>query len=90
MGTDAPVYPHGKNLRELELLVEHGMTSAQALHAATGSAAQLMGLDGELGTLEPGKRADIVLADGDPADLIGLGERIRAVYQDGVLVSGGR
>ncbi len=90
MGTDAPVYPHGKNLRELELLVEHGMTSAQALHTATGSAAQLMGLDGELGTLEPGKRADIVLADGDPADLIGLGERIRAVYQDGVLVSGGR
>ncbi len=90
MGTDAPVYPHGKNLRELELLVEHGMTSAQALHTATGSAAQLMGLDGELGTLEPGKHADIVLADGDPADLIGLGERIRAVYQDGVLVSGGR
>jgi imidazolonepropionase-like amidohydrolase len=89
MGTDAPVYPHGKNLRELELLVEHGMTPAQALHTATGSAAQLMGLDGELGTLEPGKRADIVLADGDPADLTGLGERIRAVYQDGALVSGG-
>jgi imidazolonepropionase-like amidohydrolase len=89
MGTDAPVHPHGKNLRELELLVEHGMTPAQALHAATGSAARLMGLDGELGTLQPGKRADLVVADGDLADLTGLGERVRVVYQDGVLVAGG-
>lgn len=77
MGTDATVSPHGKNLRELELLVEHGMTPAQALHAATGSAAQLMGLDGESGTLEPGKRADVVVADGALADVTGLGERVQ-------------
>jgi imidazolonepropionase-like amidohydrolase len=86
MGTDAPVYPHGKNLRELELLVQAGMTSAQALHAATLSAAQLMGLDGELGTLEPGKIADLVIADGDALDICDLASRIRAVYQDGILV----
>jgi imidazolonepropionase-like amidohydrolase len=88
MGTDAPVYPHGKNLRELELLVQAGMKPAQALHAATLSAATLMGMDGELGTLEPGKIADLVIADGDALDVHDLGNRIRAVYQDGVLVSG--
>lgn len=88
MGTDAPVYPHGQNLRELELLVEHGMTPAQALHAATGSAAELLGVADDSGTLEPGKRADIVLIDGDPLDIAKLGARIRAVYQDGLLVHG--
>lgn len=87
MGTDAPVYPHGKNLRELELLVQAGMTPAQALHAATLSAARLMGLDAELGTLEPGKIADLVIVHGDALDIHDLGSRIRAVYQDGVLVS---
>jgi imidazolonepropionase-like amidohydrolase len=85
MGTDAPVYPHGKNLRELELLVQAGMKPAQALHAATLSAAMLMGMDGELGTLEPGKVADLVIAEGDALDIHDLGSRIRAVYQDGVL-----
>lgn len=87
MGSDAPVYPHGQNLRELELLVQAGMKPAQALHAATLSAAQLMGLDGELGTLEPGKIADLVIADGDALHIHELGNRIRSVYQDGVLVS---
>ncbi len=87
MGTDAPVYPHGKNLRELELLVQAGMKPAQALQAASLSAATLMGMEGELGTLEPGKRADLVIADGDALDVYDLGNRIRAVYQDGVLVS---
>lgn len=87
MGTDAPVYPHGKNLRELELLMRAGMRPAQALHAATLSAAELMGVDGELGSLEPGKLADLVIVDGNPLDLHDLGNRIHAVYQNGVLVS---
>jgi imidazolonepropionase-like amidohydrolase len=86
MGSDAPVYPHGKNLRELELLVQAGMKPAHALHAATQSAAQLMSLDGDLGTLEPGKIADLVIVDGDALDVADLGARIRAVYQDGLLV----
>jgi imidazolonepropionase-like amidohydrolase len=54
MGTDCPVAPHGTNLRELQLMAEHGFTPAQALVAATSSAAELMGLQDELGTLEPG------------------------------------
>lgn len=83
MGTDAPLYPHGRNADELELLVEHGMAPADALHAATLSAAELMSVDGELGSLEPGKRADLVVVDGDPLDVHGLAGRVRAVYQDG-------
>src|SRR5262249_28855081 len=54
MGTDCPVAPHGTNLRELVLMNEHGMPPQQALIAATSSAAELMGLRDELGTLEPG------------------------------------
>lgn len=86
MGTDAPLYPHGQNLRELELLVDSGLTSTEALHAATLSAAQLMNLDEELGSLEPGKRADIVIANGAALDVTALGDRVRSVYQDGKLV----
>lgn len=85
MGSDAPLYPHGENLKELELLVDGGMTPAHALHAATLSAAELMGLHRTLGSLEPGKRADIVVVDGDPLDVHGLGDRVHAVYQGGRL-----
>ena len=50
-------------------MAEHGFTPEQALVAATSSAAELMGLQDELGTLEPGKRADVVVVDGDPFDV---------------------
>ena len=86
MGTDSGVTPHGQNLRELELMVDGGMTPAQALHSATRSAAELMGLADDLGTIEEGKRADLVIADGDPLDLVGLTDRIRMVIQDGMVV----
>jgi imidazolonepropionase-like amidohydrolase len=87
MGTDSGVTPHGRNLRELELMVSGGMTPMQAIEATTRSAAELMGLEDELGTLEPGKRADLVVIDGDPLDVVGLGDRVESVYQDGVRVS---
>ncbi len=83
MGTDSGVTLHGRNLEELQLMVEGGMTPIQALVATTRSAAELMGLDGELGTLEDGKRADLVIVDGDPLELADLSSRIAAVYQDG-------
>jgi imidazolonepropionase-like amidohydrolase len=86
MGTDSGVTPHGQNLRELALMVEGGMTPMQAIEATTRSAAELMGLDDELGTLQPGKRADLVVIDGDPLDVATLPDRIEAVYQDGVAV----
>lgn len=89
MGTDSGVTPHGQNLRELALMAEGGMSPGDVLVAATRNAAELLGVDGELGTIEPGKRADLVIVDGDPYAFAGLSDRIRAVYQDGRLVSGG-
>lgn len=88
MGTDSPVTPHGQNLRELGLMVEGGLTAAQALTATTQSAAELTGLEDELGTLEPGKRADLVIVAGDPFEVATLASRIEAVWQDGVQVVG--
>ncbi len=88
MGTDCPVAPHGTNLRELVLMAENGYTPQQALIAATSSAAELLGLRDELGTLEAGKRADVVVVEGDAFDFEKLPERIRAVYKDGVRVAG--
>ena len=66
MGTDSGVAPHGRNLRELELMAGLGMAPAAVLEATTRSAAQLLGVDRDLGTIEPGKLADLVLVDGDP------------------------
>lgn len=84
MGTDSAVTPHGQNLRELELMAKGGMSAEEVLTATTLKAADLMGLEDELGSIEPGKRADLVVVDGDPLDFSDLSERIVAVYQDGI------
>jgi imidazolonepropionase-like amidohydrolase len=83
MGTDSGVTAHGENLRELPLMVEGGMSPGQAIVATSATAAELMGFQDELGSLEPGKRADLVVVEGDPFDLKTLPERIEAVYMDG-------
>ncbi len=74
MGTDTGVGPHGRNARELGLMVEHGMTPMQSLLASTSEAAKLLHLDKELGTLEEGKLADLLLLDGDPLATIEIVE----------------
>ena len=88
MGTDCPVSPHGTNLTELQLMVEAGLTPAEALTAATSSAAELLRLGDEVGSLEPGKRADIAVLAGDPFDVVGYAGRVEQVWQDGVPVKG--
>jgi len=88
MGTDSGVTPHGRNLRELPLMQKGGMTPAQVLTATTLSAAQLMRVDNDLGTLEKGKKADVVVVGGDAYDLATLPDRVEAVYQDGRRVVG--
>ncbi len=88
MGTDAGVVPHGSNLEELQLMADGGMSPEDVLVATTRTAAELMGLEGELGTIEPGKRADLVVVSGDPFDFGDLAGRIERVYQDGRLVVG--
>jgi imidazolonepropionase-like amidohydrolase len=86
MGTDSGVTPHGKNLRELSLMVAGGMTPAAALEATTRSAAQLLGVDKDLGTIEEGKLADLVVVAGDPLDVDTLPDRIESVWKAGVRV----
>ncbi len=65
-GTDAGVSKHGRNADEFELLVKFGMPPVEALKAATVNAADLLGLASEVGTIEPGKSADIIAVTGDP------------------------
>jgi imidazolonepropionase-like amidohydrolase len=89
MGTDSGVGPHGDNLSELALMAACGMSPVEAWRATTLSAAELLGVDREFGSLEPGKRADVVVLDGDPHDLTGLTGRIREVWRDGELVAAG-
>lgn len=68
-GTDAgtPFNPHGSASQEVVFMVEWGMASLDALRAATANGAELLRLP-EVGTIESGKRADLLLVDGDPAD----------------------
>jgi imidazolonepropionase-like amidohydrolase len=83
MGTDSGVTPHGQNLRELALMAGVGMTPAAVLEATTRSAAQLLGVDDDRGTIEPGKAADLVAVTGDPYDLGTLADRIDGVWLGG-------
>jgi imidazolonepropionase-like amidohydrolase len=88
MGTDSGVCPHGQNLRELALMADCGMSPEAAIVATTKSAAELLGVADELGTLQPGKRADLVVVDGDPLELDKLPDRIAQVWKDGLCVVG--
>jgi imidazolonepropionase-like amidohydrolase len=89
MGTDSAVTPHGENLDELVLMAQYGMEPLEVLKATTSVAAECMDVLDDRGTIEPGKRADFVVLDGDPLDFAGLKDRVAAVYMDGALVSGG-
>jgi imidazolonepropionase-like amidohydrolase len=89
-GTDAGGHGHPPNARELPLLVAAGLTPMQAIQAATGWAAECVGLEREIGTLEKGKRADLLAVAGDPlADLAVLADsaRIRLVMKDGTVAT---
>jgi imidazolonepropionase-like amidohydrolase len=84
-GTDAGVSKHGRNADEFELMVKHGMTPADALKAATVNAADLLGLANEIGTLERGKRADLIAVAGDPLKDVTRLKNVTAVMKDGRL-----
>ncbi|HEY0684092.1 MAG TPA: amidohydrolase family protein [Steroidobacter sp.] len=82
-GTDAGVSKHGRNADEFELLVKHGMPAAEAIKAATVNAADLLGITAEAGTLEPGKRADLIAVAGDPLADVTVLEQVAFVMKDG-------
>jgi imidazolonepropionase-like amidohydrolase len=87
MGTDSGVSPHGQNLRELEQYVDAGMTPTEALVSATRTASELMSIDDEVGTITPGKVADLVVASCDPLDVVALRSSITSVWQHGSRVA---
>ncbi len=84
-GTDAGVYPHGDNAKQFFYMVKFGMTPAQAIRAATSSAADLIGRAKDVGTIEAGKYADIIAVTADPlADVRAL-EHVDFVMKGGVV-----
>ena len=85
LGTDAAVYPHGRNAGELLELVRVGMKPVDALRAATMNDAQLFGLADKLGSLEPGKLADVIAVPGDPLSDIRVTEKVLFVMKEGVV-----
>ncbi len=86
MGTDSGVFAHGDNLRELQLMHEAGIEPAAVLRAATSDAAALLGQADEVGTIAEGRRADLVLLEGDPFDFRGYRARVRGVLLRGRVV----
>ena len=85
-GTDAGGWFHGNNAVELDMLVDAGMTPMEAIVAGTGEAAACCGIDGEVGTLEAGKLADLLVVDGDPlrdVTVLQDRERVRLVMKGG-------
>jgi len=85
LGTDAAVYPHGRNAEEFHQMVDLGMKPIDALKAGTSSDADLLGLSSKIGTLETGKLADVVAVPGDPLENIRQTEHVFFVMKEGVV-----
>jgi len=85
LGTDAGVYPHGRNAEEFHQMVDLGMKPAAALKAGTSADAELLGIADQVGTLEPHKLADIVAVPGNPLQNIRQTEHVFFVMKEGVI-----
>ncbi len=85
-GTDSGVYPHGLNANQLPYMVKYGMTPMQAIQSATINAARMMGWDGQIGSLAPGKYADLVAVQGDVLKDVGRFRSVAFVMKGGAVV----
>jgi len=88
-GTDAGVYPHGDNARQLPYMVRWGMTAMQAIQSATINAARLIGWDDRLGSIAPGKYADLIAVDGDAMANLESFSKVGFVMKNGVVYKQG-
>jgi imidazolonepropionase-like amidohydrolase len=84
-GTDAGVYPHGDNARQFAYMVRYGLTPMQAIQSATINAATLLGRETQIGSIAPGKAADLIAVTGDPLADIEVLRRVDSVVKDGRL-----
>jgi imidazolonepropionase-like amidohydrolase len=85
-GTDAAVYPHGLNAHEFGKMVSMGMTPLQSIQSATVNAADLIGWTDRVGTVEPGKFADIIAVQGDPLADVHVLENVHFVMKGGEVI----
>jgi imidazolonepropionase-like amidohydrolase len=85
-GTDAAVYPHGMNAHEFAVYVRLGMTPLQAIQTATINDADLLGWSDKVGTIEPGRFADLIAVDDDPLQDITTLQRVKFVMKGGDVV----
>jgi imidazolonepropionase-like amidohydrolase len=85
-GTDAAIFPHGKNARQFRHMVEWGLTPLEAIQSATVGSAELLGWEDRVGSITPGKLADIVAVSGDPLDDVTVLEHVGFVMKGGVVV----
>lgn len=85
-GSDAGVYPHGQNGRQFAFMVEHGMTPMEAIQAATTRAAAVLGWEDRIGSLAPGRYADLIAVRGDPLADVTLLENVEFVMKGGAVV----
>jgi len=88
MGTDAGVYPHGDNLKQLSRMVQFGMTPLQALQAASINAATLLKKETDIGSIKVGAYADIIAVKGNPLNNISVLENVQFVMKNGDIVKG--
>lgn len=88
-GTDSGVYPHGRNAKNLAYYVRCGLTPAQTIQSATRWASELMGWEDRVGTIAPGRLADLIAVPGDPTDDVALLEDVAFVMKGGEIVKGG-
>ena len=89
-GSDPGVFPHGDNAREFAELVHIGMTPQEAITTATVAAADMLGRSAELGTIEPGKIADLIATSGNPLQDVRELEQIQWVMKNGMIYEAGR